>query len=172
MAFGGLFFCINEGWLHVRHEPSLPFALLLVVLGLLILNRPGHGAKNAWSNSGATPVYDPDFLIDSAVIGAVNRKVESPALRGGKLSCVLGAIELDLRRALPADPSVPVILEVSSVMGGIKIRIPDTWRLSIATAPVLSGLEDRTAPITRPDFITGTLVITGSIVLSGVEIEN
>jgi Domain of unknown function (DUF5668) len=184
IIFGGVFFCISMGFLHLRaHDGSWPLAVGLIAFGVLALTKTFEhpqpprphpqpfGPEETPFNPNPMPP-DADILNDSAILGSVQRRVESTNFRGGVLNCVLGSIELDLRRAYPPNPQEPITIETTCVMGNIKLRIPETWRLSIVGVPVLGSYQDSTVPIARPDFITGTLILSGSCVLSSVEIEN
>jgi predicted membrane protein len=180
IVFGAVFFCISMGWLHLRaHDGSWPLAIGLIAFGIIALTkrleppRMPHPPRPSTSYSGEASAWDmADFLTDTAVLTSVQRRVESTDLRGGTLTCVMGSIELDLRRVQIQNPSQPLTIETTCVMGSIKLRIPDTWRVSIVGASVMGVYEDKTMPIARPDAVTGTLVITGSSVMGQVEIDS
>jgi predicted membrane protein len=173
IVFGLLFFCVSMGWLHLRaHGASWPFAILLTTFGFLILNPRRHQSSTAAAPGEDPSRFGPDLMMDTAVFGGVKRRVETLNLRGGNLLAVMGSVELDLRRAQLADASQPVIVEAICVFGAIKLRIPETWRVSIAGTHVFGAYEDKTAPLVRPDLINGTVVITGATIFGAVEIEN
>lgn len=173
IVFGLLFFCVSMGWLHLRaHGASWPFAILLITFGFLILNPRRHLPSTPAAPGDDPSKFGPDFLTDTAVFGGVKRRVETLNLRGGNLLAVMGSVELDLRRAQLIDPSQPVVVEAICVFGAIKLRIPESWRVSIAGTQIFGAYEDKTAPLVRPDLITGTLVISGATIFGAVEIEN
>ncbi len=78
---------------------------------------------------------------------------------------------MDLRRAVISNPERSATVEVRATFGAVKIRIPETWRVSMAAAGIFGNLEDKTVPPTTATE-TPWLVITGYSVFSSVEIEN
>jgi hypothetical protein len=64
-------------------------------------------------------------------------------------------------------------IEMECVMASIKIRVPESWRVNVLAQGVLGNIEDKTIP-PRPDRTQDapTLVLTGSSVMSSVELEN
>jgi hypothetical protein len=54
-------------------------------------------------------------------------------------------------------------------MGGVEIKVPRDWSISIVGTPTLGGIEDKTIPPMSPGK---RLVIEGSVVMGGVEIGN
>jgi hypothetical protein len=68
----------------------------------------------------------------------------------GRVTTVLGGIDLDLRDAVP-DPG-GADLAIFTVMGGVALRVPETWVVETAGSVVLGGQEVRvTDPDTLPD---------------------
>ncbi|MBV9265759.1 MAG: hypothetical protein JO061_06290 [Acidobacteriaceae bacterium] len=179
--FGALFLCINMGWLHMRtSDDSWMLAIVFVVIGLGALTKAVE-PRTATQVPRATPrpdpphqgiPFDPDFLNDSAILGSVQRRVETNDFKGGVITSVLGTIELDLRRACIHQPERPINLEVVAVLGTVKLRIPESWRLTIIGTPVLGSYEDKTIPQARVEALNGRLLVSGSCVLGSVEIEN
>jgi hypothetical protein len=97
--------------------------------------------------------------------------VDTADFRGGAALSVLGSLELDLRHARILDPSQPVQLEVSAVLGEAKIRMPETWRVRIHGASIMGNYEDKTVPGNLP-MDAPTIVITGHSILASVEITD
>ena len=55
-------------------------------------------------------------------------------------------------------------------MGGIEIRVPDDWRVTLSGVPVLGAFEDKTHAVgSEPPK---NLIIKGYAVMGGVEIKN
>jgi predicted membrane protein len=106
-----------------------------------------------------------------AMLGSINRKLDTANFQGGVIVAFMGNVEMDLRRAVISNPGRSATVEVRATFGAVKIRIPETWRVSMPASSILGNIEDKTIPPT-----TGTetpwLVITGYSALSSVEIEN
>jgi predicted membrane protein len=62
-------------------------------------------------------------------------------------------------------------LEVSAVMGSVKIRVPEQWRVRIQGASIMGNYEDKTIPPTS-EVNAATLVITGFSFMSAIEVED
>jgi predicted membrane protein len=93
-------------------------------------------------------------------------KNDSQEFAGGEINAVMGAVEIDLRQAAIAAEAV---LHLSVIMGGVEIRVPREWSVSVNGTPVLGGIEDKTSPPMAPGK---RLVIEGSVIMGGVEITN
>jgi Domain of unknown function (DUF5668) len=176
VVFGTFFLAISLGFLRLHvHDGSWVLAIAFITFGVMALVRAVEGPRlprRPRRVQTVTSVGGSDVLADTAVLGSVQRRIESVDFRGGLVTAVLGSVELDLRRAQVKNPADPVTLETTCVLGSIKLRIPETWRISVLGVPVMGAYEDKTIPVSRPDAITGTLVITGSCVLGSVEIES
>ena len=101
------------------------------------------------------------------VRGGAEEKVTSTDFRGGYVRAVMGGVELDLTEATIEDP--PVTIEMTVVMGGAKIAVPEGWKVRVDTGTILGGIDlsgvgDKGEP---PD-----LVLTGKVVMGGVLIAH
>jgi predicted membrane protein len=93
-------------------------------------------------------------------------KNDSQEFTGGDISAVMGAVEIDLRQAAIATEAV---LHLSIIMGGVEIKVPRDWSISVNGSPMLGGIEDKTVPPMTPGK---RLLIEGSVIMGGVEISN
>ena len=77
----------------------------------------------------------------------------------------MGGVELDLTEATIEDP--PATIEMTVVMGGAKIAVPEGWNVRVDTGTVLGGVDERGVggQGEPPD-----LVLTGKVVMGGVAI--
>ncbi len=98
------------------------------------------------------------------VSGRAQEKVTSD-FRGGYLRAVMGGVELDLTEATIEDP--PATIEMTVVMGGAQIAVPEGWKVRVDTKPILGGVDEHGASDEEehPD-----LVLTGKVVMGGVAI--
>lgn len=71
-------------------------------------------------------------------------------LWSGKVTAVMGGVDLDLRDAVLAPEGAD--LAVFTVMGGVSLRVPDTWIVETDGQAVLGGHDVRVAdPHVLPD---------------------
>ena len=137
--------------------------LLLISFGFQMLMR-------SWSPPGPPELTDAETaqsFTSSAFLGGIKRRNCSKAFRGGAASVVMGGIELDLTKAEMEGNTA--VVRISAMMGGVEIRIPETWSLETRIVPLLGGVEDKTIP---PRDSSKVLVLQGSVLMGGVEIKN
>lgn len=179
VLFGVLFLLLS---LHVfaisAWDDSWPLALLLIAFGFIALIKTVESNQAARPRVGfpaqpraASPAGN--FLDENSVFGSVKRRVDTPNFIGGDIHCFFGSIEIDLRYTQIAPPDKPVRIDVNCVFGSTKIRVPETWLVSIHAAAVLGNVEDKTIPGRKTAGIDpATLIITGQSVFSTIELEN
>ena len=156
--------------LHMRDL----WPVILIFVGLHVLTRGfghrgvGHGALgHRTSPEQRDERFEHGARIDaSAMMSGIALKNDSQEFSGGQINVVMGSVEIDLRQAAIATEAV---LEVSVVMGGVEIKVPREWSVSVQGTPVLGGIEDKTVPPMTPGK---RLVVDGSVVMGGVEISN
>ncbi len=79
----------------------------------------------------------------------------------------MGSCVLDLRQASIAADRATIDMHV--VMGGVEIRVPETWRVVMRSNAFLGGVEDSTH---KPAGEAKELIITGDAVFAGIEVKN
>jgi hypothetical protein len=167
--------------------------MLVVLLGLWALfrggrgpepGRPSPGAPDApfeadglppderdsrWEDTQLARTGDADRLVRRYFGAGAQLRIESQAWKGGELIVTAGGVELDLRNA-GLDPDGAVLV-VRVLMGGIDIRVPDTWQVLCDVTPVLGGADDLTRS-TQGVSSAPRLRVTGNVTLGGVSIQN
>ena len=104
-----------------------------------------------------------------AVLGGVDRRVLSTTFQGGDVTAFMGGGKLDLRDAT-MPPGTEAIVDVTTMMGGFEIRVPDSWNVVVEIVPFMGGYEDKTGHPTDPS--APRLRIRGFVMMGGVEIRN
>jgi hypothetical protein len=100
-------------------------------------------------------------------MGGVKRTNLSKDFRGGEATAVMGGIDIDLRNAvMDRDEAV---LDVSSVMGGVKVRVPNDWTVVSRVSSIMGGFDDNTRHPVNPDH---RLVLKGTVVMGGLKVTN
>ncbi len=157
-AAGGLLLLDNLYVIDVDLWDLWP--LVLVAIGFRML-----------SHAGSVPVATDESTDStercSAFLGSVERRNRSSAFQGGWASACMGGVKLDLTQAdMAADRAV---LQISVLMGGVEIRIPEDWATELRVTPIMGGVEDKTR---GPAAATKRLVLRGTVLMGGVEIRN
>ena len=160
ISLGGGLLLVNLHVFEGRHV----LALFLLVGGAAMVWRTARTPRPV----EPPPEIDPSrYLEVSSLLGSVQRGMSTQDFRGGSVSAVMGACEIDLRKA--SIESAEVILNVSAVWGGIEIRVPDDWTVESQGVGILGAFEDTSR---RPDDGRKKLIITGYAVMGGVEVKN
>ena len=173
--FGSVYLLISLGLIRVNsHDQSWGISMLLIGFGLALLIGIFEPGPKAWSGFDfrRKPPQDPQNQIgDLVILGAVKRKLDAPNFQGGEGLCIFGELEIDLRRARIPEPGYPIILDITAIFGAAKIRVPETWRVSINGVGVFGNYEDKTIPPVLSSNAPA-LVITGYSIFGNVEVKD
>jgi predicted membrane protein len=172
-AVGFIFLMHNLGYIpwELAH---LLWPFLLICFGAFLLLR-GFGSRGHWAGphsfvDDASTISD-NVLKEDVVFGGINRKIESQDFQGGQATAVFGGIEVDLRGA--ATTKDEIYIEANTVFGGVELKVPDSWDVTVRGAGVLGGYEDRTHPAPATSGVKRPrLVVRGSAVFGGVTVRN
>lgn len=148
--------------------------VILIIVGINFLRGSqrrsrhfGGGQPTAASGSSAGSVDS--FLKILAFMSGVRRTVISKEFQGGEITAIMGGCELDFRDAvIKGDEAV---LDIFTLMGGIEMRVPMEWSVIVQAVPIMGGVEDKSY-IQQESKPTKRLIITGNIIMGGVEIKN
>jgi len=194
IAMGGLMLAGNLGFLTFPAARLWPG--LLVLLGLAFLlggSRRGKGpewdppaggwsGRERWHHREGVPEREgvpvaceepqsssEDRLSKQIMFSGAQLRIESQQWQGGELGVTIGGVELDLRQARLAAEGARLDLRV--MMGGIDIRVPDTWQVVCEATPLFGGVDDVTRS-TQGASNAPRLRVTGNVTLGGVTIRN
>ena len=151
----------DHQWTSHTWRPVLILGAVVLVAGLLFSNQPYSLGQDEKSVTG-----DPSFS-DLAIMGGVKRTNLSKDFRSGEATAVMGGVDIDLRDAV-MDRS-EAVLDVSSVMGGVQIRVPKDWSVVSHVNTIMGGFKDDTRHPSNEDH---RLVLKGTVVMGGIKIMN
>jgi predicted membrane protein len=142
--------------------------LILVVLGANLIW--GRSRGQAHVIIGASSVSgDSNSTINAlAFMGGFKRSNDSQDFRGGEATAIMGGCKIDLRKASIKEGEA--ILDLTAVMGGIEIWVPEDWKVTLKGIPLLGGFEDKTHPAGLES--SKNLIVRGYAIMGGVEIKN
>jgi hypothetical protein len=141
---------------------ELFWPLVLIVVGTNLIMQAVRPREDA-------PLNDGGVFNALAIMGGVKRASGPSPFRRGELNSVMGGGELDLRLATMPSGGEGVI-EVFSLMGGYKVRVPDAWTVDNRVFAFLGGVEDKTTP--AAEVGAPRLVVRGTIVMGGLTLTN
>jgi predicted membrane protein len=163
ILMGVVLLLVNLGVLDLR----LAFALFLLAMGAAIVWRAARSPRAA---PGAAPdtMSDPSKHVDvSAFMAGVQRGLSSQDFRGGSLTALMGACEIDLTKA--SIEAGEAVINTFAFWGGIEIKVPPDWMVETRGTAVLGAFEDTSR---RPDDDRKKLIVTGIAIMGGIEVKN
>ncbi|MEM1203516.1 MAG: DUF5668 domain-containing protein [Acidobacteriota bacterium] len=141
--------------------------LVLVLVGIRLALQGLGGAEQRRS------LDDGDNVNSLAMLGASVLSNNSSNFTGGDLVAFMGGCDVDLRSARIADG--PAVIDAFAFWGGVDIKVPEDWNVTLKGIPILGGYEDKTRHRETDEsvlFGRQELVIKGFAIMGGVEIKN
>jgi predicted membrane protein len=140
--------------------------LIFVLLGLSMLL--GGTARGKVPGTEG-PAQDSHSTVNAfAVLGGVQQSNNSQDFRGGESSAIMGGCEIDLRQA--SIQGEEAVISTFAMWGGIKIKVPPAWHVTMQGVPFLGGFDDKSAKPSDP--AAKRLVVKGTAIMGGVEVTN
>ncbi len=107
-------------------------------------------------------------IREFSFMSGIERRNISQVFRGGSLTAVMGAIELDLRDCRMQANSATILVQV--IMGQVSLRLPQGWTVESRVGAALGNVEDRSDP--PVESAPKRLIVEGSVFMGQVEIRN
>lgn len=156
---------------------NLIVPLLFIGIGLTVFfggfrKRAAVDDSDNWSGFGhlCDESTDADVVRSTAIMGGTEIHCTSQSFKGGELTCILGALEVDLRNA-EIDGSQASIT-ITCVMGGVEMRVPPHWKIVIQGTPILGGIEDKTLGNRNPNANGPSLIVIATTIMAGIEVKS
>jgi predicted membrane protein len=112
-----------------------------------------------------------DRLDEFAIFGGGDRMIRSTAFRGGNVTAIMGGFDIDLRDAVMAGDAARI--EVFVMMGGIDLKVPESWTVVLDVTPFMGGANYRPrgqrAPAEGPPKV---LTVSGFVFMGGVDVKH
>jgi len=190
VAIGTLFLLRNLGifWISFHHV----WPVVLVAIGAYLVWRaidsrpspPGGGddAVGRRAHDGAMggieatrdlrspSVSTGDRLDEFAMFGGGDRTIRSQSFRGGNVTAILGGFDIDMRDAVMAGDAASI--EVFVMMGGIDLKVPETWTVVIDVTPFMGGASYRRRGQTTGEGPPKVLTVRGFVFMGGVDVKH
>ena len=177
LIFGGVVLQLRQ--LDTADVFSTIWPAFLIALGVAIViggmrsrNRRQRGGGSSHSASTIIDVdlgapADADDGTLHAVAGSQDRIV-SGDFYDGSINVVMGNGTLDMRDATIVDK--PATLEVSVVMGEVKVRVPTEWNVRIVNSSQMGDTKDTRRSQNNSD--DPDLIIRGSVTMGSLQITD
>ena len=178
--FGGLFlmgigtlFLLNSLDILEYDVWQYAWPVLIILVGLWILFRgvfrrsSGHGAGGA--DAVKFPEIHESDIDVTCMLSSMKRRIETQSFRGGKVTAILGGLELDFRGA--GLEGGKATLDATAIMGAVDVFVPRDWRVVIDGTPILGGFEDKRRSVNDAGA-KATLYLKGAAVMGGITIKD
>jgi predicted membrane protein len=142
--------------------------LILVVLGASLIWGRSRGHVGVVIGASSTAGDSNSTINALALLGGFKRSNDSQDFRGGEATAIMGGCEIDLRKASIKEGEA--VLDLTAIMGGIEIWVPEDWKVTLKGVPLLGGFEDQTHPTGLES--NKNLIVRGYAIMGGVEIKN
>ncbi len=168
----GLVFVIIGGVFMLRNFGPLDFSIRQIIPLILIL----IGVRAVMGALGHRKTHTPEsvslsYVNDWVAFGGLDRVVTSDDFRGGDVSAFCGGFKLNLRKAQMQQPIANI--DVFAWWGGGELLVPREWNVVVKTLPIMGGVDDKTEhPVSVDGAPVPQLVISGTLVMGGLEIKN
>jgi predicted membrane protein len=165
---GGVFLLHNLGYIH-GDLARFFWPVILIGFGVAMLAR-NLDRQHAWAPGVTSDSTNVNRVNAWAIFSGVRRRIESQDFEGGEALAIFGGIKLDFRQA--ATKKEEIVIEANALFGGIDIRVPETWQVTMRGSGVFGGYDDKTREATSSDAKRPNLVITGFAVFGGISVKN
>ena len=105
------------------------------------------------------------YDFEQELIFSGEKKILSQNFTNGKLTVVCGGADFDLRQVTPKTKDVK--LEISCILGGVRLILPEDWEVVTNVKSYLAGVD---SVHKVPSKAKVTLHITGEVILGGIAI--
>lgn len=180
LAIGGFFLLRNHDLLPYGTEKYLlPVGLILI--GLFLLARKKSKAVSWEGNfdrferklrtgkaGKGKDVDRADYIYEEAIFCSLKRKNASKAFKGGQVTTIFASTDIDLSQAELEEIAV---LDVSVIMGGIKLIVPRHWEILFQLDNIAAGVDDKRVQSIASLPEAKKLVITGTVILGSLEVR-
>lgn len=171
VAVGGFWFLSKFSNFPVRYWFSEYWPVLLIIFGLyIILKRDGHSHYHKEVDNNTDPKLDIDFVDEVSILSGGKRVVNSSEFRGGKITAVLGGVDLDLHKSSLAEGTNFIDLNV--MFGGIDLIVPRDWKIIVNVTSIFGGFDDkRFIDINQIQESNKVLIIRGFVLFGGGDLK-
>lgn len=165
-AFTGPIFIIVGALLLLNELTDvylLPYLwpLIIIYIGFVVIFHREKHEKNINRNN----VLDSISLFSGADI-----KSKSNPFQGGSILTVFGGADIDLRDAVITDDEITI--EITSVFGGVSLKVPENIQVEISGVPIFGGWEDKTRNNKVDNSNQPILYLKCVTIFGGVEVRD
>jgi predicted membrane protein len=140
---------------------------MLILAGVLILFKHKIGCTDYQKKS----LSDDDIIDEVNIFGGGDRTIVSQNFNGGKILAIFGGSNFNMSRAKLAPGEN--IIDVMAVFGGMKLIVPEDWKIKINVISIFGGFSDKHTHIKNSEVpAENVLIIKGFVMFGGGEIKS
>ena len=145
------------------------FPVILILIGGNLIFTKGVSSNRSGSTSETWNKNrtNEDFVDHTVLMSGTENINTSQSFKGGKLTAIMGGIELDLREANME--GAQCYIEATAIAGGVEIHVPKHWRVEAQGTPILGSFTNKALGTTDP--AAPLLIVKGTAIMGGVEIN-
>lgn len=136
---------------------QLFWPIVIIAVGLSIL------VNRSFTHKG---VSKKDLDDVTALLSGSTTHSESKNYKGGKVSAIMGGVDIDLRDAVIKDEAT---INVFAFWGGITLKVPEGWTVKSKITPIAGGVDIKTKPAGSNAPV---LYLAGDVVMGGVDVKH
>jgi predicted membrane protein len=163
LVYGATTEASRSGLIRIRFWDLWP--VWLIALGVFLLWR---ALRPPTANRDEVELAR-SHVSEYAIFGGGNSIVATNDFRGGNFTAVFGGHEVDLTRAEIKNGAA--VLFTDAIFGGVTLRVPSTWLVTVHGPAVFGGVENKALPPSG-GVSEQHLIVKATAVFGGVEIKN
>ncbi|WP_341837732.1 DUF5668 domain-containing protein [Chitinophaga pollutisoli] len=169
VTFIGCVFLIGDIFPYEWNVRRFVWPAILIVIGIYIIGRATskrqHYEKIFSADESANTN---DYIQATTLFSGTNKVILSKNFQGGSITTMFGGTELNFSQA---DINGEVVLDITTLFGGVEIIVPSHWDVKVDVNTVFGGIEDkRMIPPVIPS--NKVLVLKGSCTFGGVDLKS
>lgn len=141
------------------------FAFIILWIGVRILTGQSRIFGGAWTSGEGQS--DEDYYSRVLIFSGVGTKLTSSNFKGMDVVSIFGGGDIDVMGVKTGKSEID--FELNAIFGGLKIKVPQSWRVVDEGTGILGGFDNKTTP---PSKASVTVHVKGAAIFGGVEIIN
>ena len=171
VAVGGYWFLSRYSDFHVKYWLVEYWPILLILFGIyIILKRDGHRKIDNINNTDSTDKIDIDYIDEVAILGGGRKVLNSTNFKGGKVTTVLGGVDIDLHECSLAEGTN--FIDLTTIFGGVDLIVPRDWKIIVNVTSIFGGFDDkRIIDSNQIQESNKVLIIRGFVLFGGGDLK-
>lgn len=152
--------------------------VILIAAGLFVLTKKYRRRHPRWyrhnhrwqqDSINLEKKTEDGYFYDHTIFAGSERSLPPGEFKGGKIETIFGGAELDFTKCTLAPGKN--ILELECIFGGVEIRVPSDWKITLEITPIMGGFVDKRKVFTEQNA-NAELIIRGNVVFGGGELKS